>query len=112
MRRLIPILPAALLVALSLIPSTGCRSRSRRAPKVVEEEAGLATAYAVPMRSDEVVILWAAHDFRHLCALSDGWDRDPALRAWRERSEAMCLESETLWLVPSTDCFFHPSAAG
>ena len=68
-------------------------------------------AYGVPMRSDEVVIIWAAPDFRHLCRLSDGWDADAALRAWRERSEALCVESETMWLVPSPDCFFHPSAS-
>ena len=32
-------------------------------------------AYSVPMRSDEVVLLWAAPDFRHLCRLYDGCGR-------------------------------------
>jgi hypothetical protein len=67
---------------------------------------------SVPLRSDEVLTLWAAPDFRHLCRLSEGWEADAALRAWRERAEALCVESETMWLVPSPDCFFHPSAGG
>ena len=80
------------------------------APLLKARGCTLMGAYSVPMRSDEVVILWAAPDFRHLCHLIDGWEADPALRTWRERSEAMCVESEAMWLVPSPDCFFHPAA--
>lgn len=65
-------------------------------------------AYASSMRSDEVVVLWAAPDFRHLCRLQDGWGADAALQAWTRREQALRLESETMWLVPSPDCFFHP----
>lgn len=80
-------------------------------PLLARHGCALMGAYAVPMRSDEVVILWAAPDFRHLCALSEGWEADPALRAWSARSGSLCIESETMWLVPSADCFFHPGAA-
>jgi hypothetical protein len=73
-----------------------------------ERGATLMGAYASTMRSDEVLVLWAAPDFRHLCALADGWDADPALHRWRLRSESLREESETMWLVPSEDCFFHP----
>ena len=81
------------------------------APLLRARECTLMGAYSVPMRSDEVLVLWAAPDFRHLCGLMDGWESDAALRSWRERSEALCAESETMWLVPSEDCFFHPAAA-
>ncbi|MBX3023566.1 hypothetical protein KF840_01510 [bacterium] len=76
-----------------------------------DRECTLMGAYSVPMRSDEVLVLWAAPDFRHLCRMMDGWAGDPELRGWRERSERMCAESETMWLVPSPDCFFHPGPA-
>ena len=65
-------------------------------------------AYASTMRSDEVVILWAAPDFRHLCRLTAGWDADAELRGWTRLEQSLRLESETMWLVPSPDCFFHP----
>jgi hypothetical protein len=81
------------------------------APLLRRRECTLMGAYSVPMRSDEVLILWAAPDFRHLCRMMDGWDADRALRTWRERFEALCAEAETMWLVPSADCFFYPGAA-
>lgn len=80
------------------------------APLLAARGCTLMGAYAVPMRSDEVLILWAAPDFRFLCQLSEGWGADAALRTWSERAAAMCAESETMWLVPSPDCFFHPMA--
>lgn len=80
------------------------------APLLAAHGCTLMGAYSVPMRADEVLILWAAPDFRHLCQLMDGLEGDAGLRAWRERSEALCVESETMWLVPSADCFFHPAA--
>jgi hypothetical protein len=74
------------------------------------EERGLVLmgAYAVPMRSDEAVLLWAAPDFRFLCRLYAERERDAALRRWSTRVEAWRREAETMWLVPSAECFFHP----
>jgi hypothetical protein len=65
-------------------------------------------AYAVPMRSDEALLVWAAPDFRHLCHLYDGRRDDAELRRWGRRVDSWRSSSETMWLVPSADCFFHP----
>jgi len=65
-------------------------------------------AYAVPMRSDEAVVLWAAPDFRMLCRLYDERHRDADLRRWSARVGEWRQAAETMWLVPSPDCFFHP----
>jgi hypothetical protein len=65
-------------------------------------------AYAVPMRTDEAVVLWAAPDFRLLCRLYAERQRDSELRQWGARVDAWRREAETMWLVPSTECFFHP----
>lgn len=86
--------------------------RDSFAPLLRERGCTLMGAYFVPMRSDEVLILWAAPDFRHLCRMMDRWRDDAALHGWSQRFDASCAESETMWLVPSTDCFFHPAAAG
>lgn len=67
-------------------------------------------AYASCLRSDELILLWAAPDFPRLCALQAGWNEDPELRAWSERADQLTAEAETMWLVPSADCFFHPHA--
>jgi hypothetical protein len=64
-------------------------------------------AYSVPMRSDEAVLLWAAVDFRALCN-EYASRKDPVLRDWNVRFASLRQESETMWLVPSTQCFFHP----
>jgi len=76
-----------------------------------ERGCTLMGAYAATMRSDEVLVLWAAPDFRQLCDLAAGWDADAALHRWRRRSEALRKKAETMWLVPSADCFFHPDAS-
>jgi hypothetical protein len=65
-------------------------------------------AYAVPMRSNEAVVLWAAPDFRQLCTLYGRRRSDGALRRWAARVASLRREYETMWLVPSADCFFHP----
>lgn len=65
-------------------------------------------AYQVPMRSDEVLLLWAAPTFEHLCRLYATRHDDPDLQAWGKRVREMRRESETMWLVPSEACFFHP----
>jgi len=78
--------------------------------KPVLEARGLTLmgAYAVPMRSDEAVLLWAAPDFRLLCRLFDRRQQDPELRQWSARVGTWRRKAETMWLVPSADCFFHP----
>jgi len=63
-------------------------------------------AYAVPMRSDEALVIWAAADFRTLCAFYAA--TSPERVTWERRLEEMRHSYETMWLVPATDCFFHP----
>jgi hypothetical protein len=65
-------------------------------------------AYTVPMRSDEVLVLWAAPDFRQLCALYENRSRDGGLREWGALVAPLRHKFETMWLVPSAHCFFHP----
>jgi hypothetical protein len=65
-------------------------------------------AYSVPMLSDEIVLLTAAPDFRHLCKLHDERQRHPEWRRWVTDSAALWQGYETMWLVPSAGCFFHP----
>jgi len=65
-------------------------------------------AYAVPMRSDEAVILWAAPDFRLLCGLYADRHRDRDLQGWSTRVLEWRAAANSMWLVPSSDCFFHP----
>jgi hypothetical protein len=79
------------------------------APEVQRRGIALFGAFAVPMRSDEAVTIFAAPDFRSLCALYEGWNSGP-LGAWETRMAAIRVEAETMWLVPSADCFFHPRA--
>ncbi len=65
-------------------------------------------AYSVPMRSEEAIVLWAAPDFRSLCGLYATRRQNPALATWEPRVRALRRRVETMWLVPSADCFFHP----
>jgi hypothetical protein len=65
-------------------------------------------AYAVPMRSDEVLVLWAAPDFRHLCAVYETRSGDAGMREWGAFVAPFRQQFDTMWLVPSTHCFFHP----
>lgn len=65
-------------------------------------------AYSVPMRSDEALILWAAPDFRALCALYENRGHDAGLQEWTASAGKLRKKVETMWLVPSTHCFFHP----
>jgi len=62
--------------------------------------------YSAPMRSDEVVILWAAPDFESLCRVQATPAEDQIL--WEQRAADMRTAFETMWLVPAADCFFHP----
>jgi len=77
-------------------------------PALEDRGITLMGAYAVPMRSDEALILWAAPDFRTLCRVYAARSTDGALRAWNARVTALRRDTEMLWLVPATDCFFHP----
>jgi hypothetical protein len=78
-------------------------------PLLAARDLTLLGAYAAPMRPDEAVLLWAAPDFRHLCNLYAERHGDAALRHWSERVTRWRRELDTMWLVPSTDCIFHPS---
>lgn len=66
-------------------------------------------AYGATMRPDEVVLLWAAPDFRHLTGLCAGRTSDAELERWTERVTPWRREADTMWLVPSADCFFAPA---
>ena len=67
-------------------------------------------AYAAPMRSDEAVVIWAARDFRQLCAVYAGVKRKAALQQWAARASALERERQVMWLVPSPHCFFYPGS--
>ncbi len=77
-------------------------------PLLAARGCTLMGAYAAAMRSDELLILWAAPDFQELCRLQDGWNDDAALRGWSEQAAALTRRGETMWLVPAPDCFFYP----
>ena len=80
----------------------------RLRPLLEERGLRLMGAYAVPMRSDEAIMLWAAEDFRALCRVYGTLTDDAALHAWAADVLPLERERETMWLVPSLDCFFHP----
>ena len=63
-------------------------------------------AYAAAMRPDEVLLLWAAPHFRHLAGLCAQRTSDAELARWDERVTPWRREADTMWLVPSNDCFF------
>lgn len=67
-------------------------------------------AYAAPMRSDEALMIWAAKDFRELCAMYDDLKDNSALQTWTAHVTPMQQALETMWLVPAAHCFFYPGA--
>jgi hypothetical protein len=69
-------------------------------------------AHAAAMRSDEALLFWAAPDFRALCDLYSRRAQDDELRDWGRQMGALRKRWETMWLVPSPDCFFHPRHTG
>lgn len=77
-------------------------------PLLAAQQLTLQGAYTAAMRSDEVLLLWAATDFKALCACAAERQRNRAWQDWRQLQTMSCIESETMWLVPSTGCFFHP----
>lgn len=70
-------------------------------PKAEREGLALFGAYRVPMRSDEVIVIWAAEDFQHACRIFESASQTAG-------STDLLLDSETMWLVPAEECFFHP----
>jgi len=68
-------------------------------------------AYRVAMRSDEIVLMWAAPTFADLCRWYEERDDDPGWRRWNAASAQMAEGVETCWLVPADECFFHPHHA-
>jgi hypothetical protein len=68
-------------------------------------------AYAAPLRGDEAVVLWAAPDFRRLCAVYAERRTHLDLRRWSARVSSLRQAQETMWLVPAEYCFFHPGRA-
>lgn len=82
--------------------------RNQRRPELQRRGLTFFGAYSVPMRSDEALVLFAATDFRALCAFYEAERSDGESRKWEESIRPMRLSEETMWLVPSADCFFHP----
>lgn len=80
----------------------------RLRPLLAARGVTLMGAYTTPMRSDEVLLLWAAPDFRALCALHGARRQDAGLREWGRQIAGLRRAFEMCWLVPSTACFFHP----
>jgi hypothetical protein len=78
-------------------------------PAFRQRSLSLFGAYRVPMRRDEVVVIWAAPDFTDACRLFESRGEQPDLQQWAEIESDLLLESETMWLVPSEGCFFHPA---
>jgi hypothetical protein len=77
-------------------------------PALREHGLTLMGAYRVPMRADEALLLWAAPDFRHLCRVYEQRRDDTALQRWGRKINAWRIAADSMWLVPSVDCFFHP----
>jgi hypothetical protein len=82
------------------------------APVLAARGLTLMGAYAVPMRTDEAILLWAAPDFDHLCRLYADRHDDADLQHWSACVGTWRQAAETMWLVPSADCFFHPEFLG
>lgn len=77
-------------------------------PALERQGITLFGAYKAPMRSDEVVVLWAAADFARACELFAQREEVPALRALADLEADLQVKAETMWLVPAEECFFHP----
>lgn len=77
-------------------------------PHLADAGLSLLGAFTAPMRSDEVLTIWTAPDFRTLCRVYAGRHEERHTSAWQHRLQRLRRESETMWLVPSADCFFHP----
>ncbi len=74
-------------------------------PRLAAHGVSLVGAYRVPMRSDEVVAIWAANDFRHLCSV---YEKEANLLAMTENGSNAVREAETMWLVPASGCVLAP----
>lgn len=79
-------------------------------PECERRGVSLFGAYYAPMRRGEVVVIWAARDFAHACAIYSWLDEDHQLDHWRALEDKLLRRSATVWLVPAEDCFFHPQS--
>lgn len=77
-------------------------------PALEKRGVSLFGAYMAPMRSDEIVLIWAAPDFQRACQLFESAAENPVLREWAHGGSELLQDSEMMWLVPAEDCFFHP----
>jgi hypothetical protein len=77
-------------------------------PAMEKHAVALFGAYSVPMRSDEVVLIWAAADFQGACEVFEAAAQDPFLQQFTRSESEFLQDCETMWLVPAEDCFFHP----
>lgn len=68
-------------------------------------------AFRVPMRPDELLLLWAAPTFAALASWYAEREGEAAWLRWSRHHDDAALESESLWLVPAPDCFLHPARA-
>lgn len=84
--------------------------RDRIGPLLERAGCSVLGNYHVPMRSDEIVYLWAAPTFAVMCALEASKKDDTAWRSLQPELTQLQRESETLWLTPAKYCFFHPQA--
>ncbi len=77
-------------------------------PAAEAEGLKLFGAYRAPMRSDEIIVIWAAEDFRHACGVFEAASRNGNAKGFANLDTELLIESETMWLVPSGECFFYP----
>jgi hypothetical protein len=81
------------------------------APALNRRAIRLFGAYTVPMRSDELLLLWAAPTFADLCGWYDDRRGETAWGRWQSSVATHALAADTCWLVPGASNFFHPSQA-
>jgi hypothetical protein len=77
-------------------------------PAMEKAGAALFGAYGVPMRSDEVVVVWAAADFRTACDIFGSASQGSNLREVTHSESQFLHDCETMWLVPGEGSFLHP----
>lgn len=66
-------------------------------------------AYRVPMRSDEVLTLWAGRDFQSACSFYEQRHDNPEHGEWHRTATALQNDAEAMWLVPAEGSSLHPA---
>lgn len=79
-------------------------------PLLERQGVTLLGAYKSTMRSDEVVIIWAAPDFANACNVFETREWTPEQRAWAKVEADLQVRAETMMIVPDEGCFFHPES--